>query len=49
MEKANVSYIEFKSSIVWLFAFFFPGKSKQMEAKMVQKLQEDINMEDEDN
>lgn len=49
MEKANVSYIEFKSSLVWLFTFFFTGKSKQMEAKMVQKLQEDISMEDEDN
>lgn len=40
-------------SAVWscffISLFFFTGKSKQMEAKMVQKLQEDVNMEDEDN
>lgn len=32
-----------------MFTFSQTGKSKRMEAKMVQKLQEDINMEDEDN
>lgn len=35
------------SSVV-MFLYLFTGKSKQMEAKMVQKLQEDVNM-DEDN
>lgn len=36
-------------SAVWSYFFIlFTGKSKQMEAKMVQKLQEDVNM-DEDN
>lgn len=34
---------------VCFFIYLFTGKSKQMEAKMVQKLQEDVNMEDEDN
>lgn len=32
-----------------MFLCVFTGKSKQMEAKMVQKLREDVNMEDEDN
>lgn len=32
-----------------IFTFFFTGKSKRMEAKMVQKLQDDVHMEDEDN
>lgn len=32
-----------------MFLCFCTGKSKQMEAKMVQKLQEDVNMEDGDN
>lgn len=32
-----------------MFLCFFTGKSKQMEAKMVQKLQDDITMEDDDN
>lgn len=36
-------------SIVEMFCFFFTGKAKQMEAKMVQKLQEDVDMGDEDN
>lgn len=30
-------------------SFLFTGKAKQMEEKMVQKLQEDVDMEDEDN
>lgn len=28
------------------FNFFFQGKGKQLEDKMVQKLQEDVDMED---
>lgn len=32
-----------------LSVFFFTGKAKQMEAKMVQKLQEDVEMGGEDN
>lgn len=41
-----------KSVISALFNFclyFFTGKAKQMEDKMVQKLQEDVDMGDEDN
>lgn len=43
-----ISYFNVKFS-VFMFLCFFSGKSKQMEAKMVQKLQEDISMEDDDN
>lgn len=37
-------------NFVCLFLFFvFAGKSKQLEEKMVQQLQEDVDMGDEDN
>lgn len=41
-----------KTSRMWcliLFIFVFAGKSKQLEDKMVQQLQEDVDMGDENN
>lgn len=32
--------------IVFLFYFIFEGQGKQLEEKMVQKLQQDVDMED---
>lgn len=41
--------MEFDYCLHFCICFFLTGKSKQMEAKMVQKLQEDVDMADEDN
>lgn len=36
-------------TLLYFWLLFFAGKSKQLEDKMVQQLQEDVAMGDEDN